>query len=97
MKGSKNKYDLGKDFPDVYLTRREAECTLLLVNHYTHMQIAEHLNISVYSVQFILKQLYAKVNIQTEDELINIILDTQLLARLDFTIEDLCEKGEINH
>lgn len=57
---------LGPEFPGVYLTAREEECSLLLLEGMTLKEIAKILGLSPRTVEFYLKNIKTKLNCRTK-------------------------------
>ena len=66
----RQKYFLGKHFPNIYLTQREAECIAGLLQHGTMKTIARNLNISHRTVEYYIQNVKAKIQCYTKADLI---------------------------
>ena len=76
-------YHLGDYFPNIYLTKREAETMFWVVQDFTNAQAASEMNLSSRTVEFYVKNLKLKLQCKTKKELIEKILQTDLLQRLE--------------
>jgi DNA-binding CsgD family transcriptional regulator len=73
-----NKYFLGEQFQGVYLTQREADCVLVLLQVKTIKKAAVHLNLSPRTVEFYLRNVRIKLGCKKKTELIRIIRNSSL-------------------
>lgn len=76
-------YYLGKEFPGIYFTKREAECIYWIVQNNTLKQTARIMNLSARTVEFYVKNMKLKLRCANKKQLINTILKTTLLAQLE--------------
>lgn len=67
---------LGKNFPGIYLTPREAECMMNFLEEKTVPEAAVYLNLSPRTVEFYLKNMKIKLECKTKSELINKIRES---------------------
>lgn len=67
----KSSYFLGKNFPGIYLTQREAECMLNFLKRKTVTEAALELNLSPRTVEFYLKNMKTKLECKSKSELIH--------------------------
>lgn len=65
-----NKYFLGDAFPNVYLTQREAECMISLLNHGSTKTISLQLGLSPRTVEFYIRNIKAKLKCNSRSALI---------------------------
>lgn len=79
-------YFLGKKLKNLYLTKREAECMLLLLKGKTINGIAIILNLSPRTIEFYLKKMKIKLNCRTKFELIELIIHSDFNRNLDFDL-----------
>ena len=77
-------YSLGEGYEGVALTRREAECMLLLLEGKTMPEAAELLALSHRTVEYYVKKVKAKLNCRTKDELIETVMASQFRENIDF-------------
>ena len=75
-------YYLGQQFPNIYFTRREAECMVLMLQGYTLVGVAKHLNLSVRTIEFYVKNMKIKLAVDSKMELIQLVLKTDFLTKL---------------
>ena len=76
-------YYLGENYPNVHITKREAESLFWLVQGLTIIQTAYQLGLSSRTVEFYVKNLKLKLNCDNKKQLINTILQTNLLEQLE--------------
>lgn len=76
-------YYLGDNYPDIYLTKREAECMFWVVQDYTIAATAAKMGLSARTVEFYVKNLKLKLSCASKKELIDVILQTTLLQQLE--------------
>ncbi|EKD77033.1 MAG: hypothetical protein ACD_42C00498G0002 [uncultured bacterium] len=76
-------YALGKKFPELYLTRREAETMFWVVQDFTLAYVAQQMTLSRRTVEFYVKNLKLKLQCRNKKELIETILQTDLLRQLE--------------
>lgn len=77
-------YKLGDKYGDSYLTRREAECALRIIQGKTILTIAAELQLSPRTVEFYLKNIKSKFRCRTKAELIEKVLHSGFLTAIDF-------------
>ncbi len=70
---------LGDHFPEIYLTRREAQCGLLLIKGKSMVTIGKTLRLSTRTVEFYVQNIKNKLHCRTKRELVNVILKTNLM------------------
>jgi DNA-binding CsgD family transcriptional regulator len=80
------KYFLGTQFKDIYFTRREAECMVMLLKGKTINAAALKLGLSPRTVEFYLKNMKVKIGCCTKFELIELVIATDFLRNIDFKI-----------
>lgn len=76
-------YYLGDAYPDVYVTKREAESMFWIVQGLTIPQTARELNLSPRTVEFYVRNLKLKLNCDSKKQLIGAILQTNLMQQLE--------------
>lgn len=76
-------YYLGDQYPDVYLTKREAECMFWLVQDNTINATAIKMNLSARTVEFYVKKMKLKLLCVNKKQLIHKVLQTPLLKALE--------------
>jgi len=77
-------YKLGGEYGDLYLTRREAECTFRVIQGKTVAVIATELTLSPRTVEFYLKNAKSKLRCRTKAQLIEKILQSNFLTAANF-------------
>ncbi len=68
---------LGPKFPGVYLTHREHQCALQLMEGCTLKEIALKLGLSPRTVEFYLKNIKNKLSCRTKYQMMRALLDTK--------------------
>lgn len=82
---SSRNYSLGPKFDGKHLTRREAECMVLLMSGKTIAKTATALGLSPRTIEFYLKRMKMKLGCRTKFELIEMIWDkSTFLKEVDF-------------
>lgn len=76
-------YYLGDEYPDVHLTKREAECMFWMMQDFTIPQTACNMALSARTVEFYVKKLKIKLHCKSKKTLIDKILQTSLLQQLE--------------
>ena len=76
-------YYLGDDYPNVYLTKREAETMFWIVQELTIAEAAEKMHLSARTVEFYVKNMKLKLSCANKKELIEKVLDSDLLQQLE--------------
>ena len=73
-------YSLGKKHANVYFTRREAECMLLLLKGKTIGAVANILNLSPRTVEYYVKNMKSKLGCRTKFELLDTVHASDFIA-----------------
>jgi DNA-binding CsgD family transcriptional regulator len=76
-------YYLGKEYPNIYLTKREAECMFWIVQDYTIGQTALKMGLSARTVEFYVKNMKLKLHCKSKNKLAEKILLSNLLQQLE--------------
>jgi DNA-binding NarL/FixJ family response regulator len=76
-------YYLGEEFPNIYLTGREADCMVLLLHYYTNEEVAEKLNLSTRTIEFYVKNMRQKLNCHSKIQLVDRIQRTEFMKFVD--------------
>lgn len=76
-------YYLGETYPNVYLTKREAECMFWIVQEYTISETAYQIDLSPRTVEFYVKNMKLKLNCANKKQLVRKVLQTTLLQQLE--------------
>lgn len=77
-------YGLGLKYGDIYFTKREAECMVLLLKGKTIDGVAKLLQLSPRTVEYYVKNMKAKIGCRTKFELIDLVHDSDFLKNIDF-------------
>lgn len=72
-------YSLGERYRNIYFTKREAECMLILIKGKTIAKTAETLNLSPRTIEFYIKNMKSKIGCRTKFELIELVLESEFL------------------
>lgn len=75
-------YYLGEHYPDIYLTKREAECAFWIVQDYTIARAAIEMGLSARTVEFYVKNMKLKLRCASKKRLVQCLLETTLLVQL---------------
>ncbi|MDF1794950.1 MAG: helix-turn-helix transcriptional regulator [Coxiellaceae bacterium] len=73
---------LGEQYPEVYLTCREAHCGLLLLKGMTFKVIAQQLKISARTVEYYVNNIKRKLNCRLRTEVVGHLLQSDFLHNL---------------
>jgi DNA-binding NarL/FixJ family response regulator len=76
---SRKRYFLGKAYPDVYLTEREAQCITGLLQHGTMKTIAKHLKLSPRTVEYYIQNVKSKLHCASKMQLLTRIKASDFL------------------
>lgn len=77
-------YYLGEKLHNLYLTKREAECMLLLLKGKSINTIGDILKLSPRTIEYYLKNIKIKLNCRTKFDLIELILHSDFYQNIDF-------------
>lgn len=77
-------YYLGSQHPNLYLTRREAECIFYMLAGDNNTTIACKLKLSPRTVEFYIKNMKIKLGCHTKYELMDIVKNSDVLQQIDF-------------
>ncbi len=83
---SRRHYYLGAPYTGQYLTRREAECLLLMLRGYTNGETAEYLKLSSRTIEYYLKNIRNKLNCYSKIHLLRQIQKTNFMDIIDFEL-----------
>ncbi len=72
----KKNYWLDDRFPAIYFTEREAQTMFLLLRGGTLQEVAKYLGLSVRTIEFYVKNMRMKLNVNTKKELVDLIRQT---------------------
>lgn len=79
------RYYLSQSDDELYFTQREAQCMYYILHGCTIVQVGERLNLSHRTVEFYVKNMKMKLNIQTKSELIAYAMKIRFLELIDFS------------
>tara|TARA_A100001015_G_scaffold316942_1_gene432527 strand:- start:1586 stop:2005 length:420 start_codon:yes stop_codon:yes gene_type:complete len=79
------RYYLSQSDDELYFTQREAQCMYYILHGCTIVQVGERLNLSHRTVEFYVKNMKMKLNIQTKSELIAYAMKIGFLELIDFS------------
>jgi len=65
---------LGKGYPGVYFTRREAQCMVMLLDGKTMKEVGGDLSLSSRTVEYYVKNMKMKMDCRTKSELVAAVL-----------------------
>ena len=77
-------YYLNNQDKSLYLTHREAECTLNIIKGCTIRDVGERLKLSARTVEFYVKNIKKKLGCRTKNELIQRIYNSDFMQNVDF-------------
>lgn len=77
-------YGLGNKHGNVYLTRREAECMVLLLKGKTINSVATILKLSPRTVEYYIKNMKSKLGCKTKFELVDLVHASDFIKNVDF-------------
>lgn len=77
-------YGLGSKHENVYFTRRESECMVLLLKGKTISSVAKLLKLSPRTVEYYIKNMKSKLGCRTKFELIDLVYASDFLKNVDF-------------
>lgn len=72
----KQRFGLGGEYGNAYLTYREAQCMLLFMRGKTVTKVAQCLKLSPRTIEFYLNNIKGKLNCRSKPELIEAIIET---------------------
>ena len=77
-------YTLGKQFQDIYFSKREAECMVYLLKGKSIKAVAKRLNLSPRTVEYYIENMKKKLDCKTKFDLIDLVMDSEFLGGVDF-------------
>lgn len=80
-------YFLGDKYKNVYFTKREAECMVLLLKGKTINKVASELILSPRTIEFYLKNMKNKLGCHTKFELIELVQGSDFMKNVDFVLK----------
>ena len=86
LTGSLRKYVLGTKYPDIYLTKREAQVMVHFIHGMSTTQVAEALELSRRTIEFYINNIKIKLDCRLKTDLIYKILNSDFLESIDFHI-----------
>jgi DNA-binding CsgD family transcriptional regulator len=78
---------LGMDYPDIFLTEREAHCALLLMLGFTSKEIGKRISLSSRTVEHYLLKAKEKLAIQSRSKFIEILLKSDFIKNISLLID----------
>jgi DNA-binding CsgD family transcriptional regulator len=75
-------YYLGKNYPDLYFSHQEARCVLYFLKGLTEKEIGELTHLSPRTIDFYVRNIYAKILCNTKEELLKKIVETDFISYL---------------
>lgn len=75
-------YYLGPDYPDIYFTKREAECIFWMAHGLTIAETALKMYLSPRTVEFYVKNMKTKLGCASKKRLIEKVMKTGLMDQL---------------
>lgn len=85
-KGRHIRYGLGERYAQVYFTKRESECMVLLLKGKTIDNVAMVLNLSPRTIEFYIKNMKSKVGCRTKSELIGLVCASEFIKNINFPV-----------
>jgi len=79
-------YHLGAKFENIYFTKREAECMLLMLKEKTLHQIATTLQLSPRTIEYYTKNMKIKLSCHSKRELIQLVKNSDFISNVDFDV-----------
>ena len=76
------RYHLGKSYPGIYLSQREAECVALLLEGYGEEKSAKILDVSPYTIERYLRNVREKIYCKNNIEIIQKIQNTDFISKI---------------
>ena len=73
MKRESKQYFLNGSFESIYLTQREAECMLHIIQGATYKQAGKALDLSARTIEFYLKNIKKKMNLRKKSDVISVL------------------------
>ena len=80
---SRRKYYLGKQFPEIYLTQREAECVYWVMKGLTNKQTADKMELSSRTIDYYLRNVRTKLNCYSKAHLIRVLDKACFLSEIE--------------
>lgn len=76
----RRRFFLGGKHPNVYFTRREAQCVYYLLSKKRRKEIANRLNLSIRTVEFYIVKAKKKLKSHSQKELVHTVSQTEFLS-----------------
>jgi DNA-binding CsgD family transcriptional regulator len=70
---------LGSKYPEIYFTKREAQCMLLLLKGKTMKEAADILSLSARTIEYYIKNMKIKIECRTKSELIGAVIESDFI------------------
>jgi len=77
-------YMLGKQFNNVYFTKREAQCMIHIIGGKTNQDVAHLLQLSPRTVEFYVQNMKTKLHCRTKSELVGKIITSEFMNYVNF-------------
>jgi DNA-binding CsgD family transcriptional regulator len=89
--GKSPRYPLGRQYPNLYLTFREAQCVIHMMRGKTMKETADALSLSPRTVEYYIKKIKEKLNCRSKQDILNKILDSNFAHQpIDQALVDSC-------
>jgi DNA-binding NarL/FixJ family response regulator len=86
LTSSLKKYTLGEKYPNLYLTKREAQVIVYYIHGMSTAQVAKALELSRRTVEFYINNMKLKLDCRFKRDLIYKIINSDFLKNIDFHI-----------
>lgn len=73
---------LGRSYPNIYLTEREAHCALLLLRGCTSRETALQMHLSSRTVEYYLSNVKSKLGLRRKSGVISVLLESDFIQNL---------------
>lgn len=91
------KYYLGPTYPDIYLSRREAECMAYCLQGYSNQKVAKLLKISSSTVNSYVVSMKSKLNCKSKISLVAEVCQTHFIDYLEELLTAEMEQKNISN
>jgi DNA-binding CsgD family transcriptional regulator len=91
----RRKYYLGPQFPEIYLTQREAECVYWITKGLTNKQTADEMQLSSRTIEYYLRNVRCKLNCYSKAHLIKLLQQAAFLPVIDQQVQEKREAERI--
>jgi DNA-binding CsgD family transcriptional regulator len=83
----RRKYYLGDQFPEIYLTQREAECSYWVIRGLTNKQVADQMQLSPRTIEYYLRNIRCKLNCYSKIHLVKLLQKAAFLPVIEEQIK----------